>query len=231
MSYSNGPKLITNGLVLCLDAGNRNSYNSGSNTWFDLSGRGSDAVLTNGPTFNTANFGTIVQDGVNDYIINSNNVFYTYDKEITVSSWLKFSAFKYILSQGVLNSDNMTTNVWLWHFENNGLVWFVNDAGTWRGLSYTSLTTNVWYNIVTVANASGLYVYVNNSLVVSSGAGISTQIRNSSNSRVATTDIRYATTGRVGHHGNFSQISIYNRALSAAEIQQNYNANKGRFGL
>ena len=66
MSFNNGPTIVTNGLVLALDAGDRNSYVSGSTTWFDLTGV-NNGTLVNGPTFNTGSGGSIVFDGSNDY--------------------------------------------------------------------------------------------------------------------------------------------------------------------
>ena len=73
MSFSNAPTVVTNGLVLSLDAGDRNSYVSGSTTWFDLAGT-NNGTLTNGPTFNTGSFGSIVFDGVDDYVTTNSNI-------------------------------------------------------------------------------------------------------------------------------------------------------------
>ena len=66
MAYINTPPVVTNGLILHLDAGNRLSYTSGSTVWNDLSGNNNSGSLTNGPTFNSANQGSIVFDGSND---------------------------------------------------------------------------------------------------------------------------------------------------------------------
>ena len=68
MSYNTGAKVVTSGLVLCLDAGNGKSFVSGSSTWFDLSRNGNNGTLTNGPTYNTASGGSIVFDGIDDHI-------------------------------------------------------------------------------------------------------------------------------------------------------------------
>ena len=71
MAFNYSPKIVTNGLVLCLDAGNVKSYVSGSTTWTDLSPTQKNGILTNGPTFNSSNGGSIVFDGVDDYINSS----------------------------------------------------------------------------------------------------------------------------------------------------------------
>ena len=67
--FAHSPKIVTDGLVLALDAGNTKSYVSGSTTWFDKSGGGNNGTLINGPTFSSANGGSIVFDGVDDYVL------------------------------------------------------------------------------------------------------------------------------------------------------------------
>ena len=67
MGLSHSPSLVMNGLVLCLDAGNSKSYPGTGTTWTDLSGNGNNGTLTNGPTYSSANGGSLVFDGTNDY--------------------------------------------------------------------------------------------------------------------------------------------------------------------
>ena len=75
MAFGNGPRVVTDGLVLALDASDRNSYISGSSTWFDLTTNQYTASLINGPAFNSQNGGSIFFDGTNDYAdLNSNNI-------------------------------------------------------------------------------------------------------------------------------------------------------------
>ena len=71
MSLSRGPKIVTNGLVLYLDAANKKSYPGSGTTWTDLSGNNNTGTLTNGPTFDSNNGGSIVFDGTNDYVSNT----------------------------------------------------------------------------------------------------------------------------------------------------------------
>ena len=68
MSVRYNTSIVTDGLVLCLDAGNRKSYVGTGVTWTDLSGRGNTGTLTNGPTYNSVNGGSIDLDGTNDYV-------------------------------------------------------------------------------------------------------------------------------------------------------------------
>lgn len=73
MALNHSPKIVTNGLVLYLDAANQKSYPGSGTTWTDLSGNGNTGTLTNGPTFSANNNGGIVFDGANDYVSISNS--------------------------------------------------------------------------------------------------------------------------------------------------------------
>ena len=68
MGLAHSPKIVTNGLVLCLDAGNTKSYPGSGTAWTDLSGRGNNGTLTNGPTYSSTNGGSVVFDAVDDYV-------------------------------------------------------------------------------------------------------------------------------------------------------------------
>ena len=83
MSYQTGPRIVTNGLVFCVDAADTNSYPGSGTTWFDLSGNGNNGTLNNGPTFNSANRGSIVFDGTNDWISVTRNSSLSPTSEIT----------------------------------------------------------------------------------------------------------------------------------------------------
>lgn len=68
MSYHNGPKIVSEGLVLYLDAANSKSYSGTGTTWTDLSGNSNNATLVNGPTYSSLNGGGIVLDATDDFI-------------------------------------------------------------------------------------------------------------------------------------------------------------------
>ena len=87
---AHGPSIITQGLVLALDAADRNSYPGSGTTWTDLSGNGNTGTLTNGPTYNSANGGSIVFDGSNDYVnFSYNSSLNIGGLNITLSSWVR----------------------------------------------------------------------------------------------------------------------------------------------
>ncbi|MEW5761382.1 MAG: LamG domain-containing protein, partial [Candidatus Thermoplasmatota archaeon] len=188
----------------------------------DASGNGNNGALTNGPIWTSGKFGGALQfDGVDDWV-RVPKTFYQYGKEITVEAWVYFNAWQYILSQAKYNVDNMATNVWLWHQINGGLTWYVNDGGTWRAVSVTTLSTAQWYHIVTTANANSIKIYING-VETASGPGITTGIKNVIDSEIGTNDIRYATS-RPPHAGLIDEVAIWDTALTADQIKMHYSS-------
>jgi hypothetical protein len=221
-----GPDLIQDGLVLCLDAGDRNSYQSGSLSWFDLSGNNNSGSLVNGPTFNTGSLGSIVFDGTNDYVqVNAVNSSY-----FTLSVWAKWTQF-FSSNQGhsLVSNNTSTSNGYMLYqsteFPYNRVKIFVVTT-TLQALDITSLlSTNVWYNIVGTYNGSFIRLYLNGILDSSTSQ---TGITVSNPSSLIIGKVSY---GNSYFNGDIASTQIYNRALSAQEILQNYNAYKSRFGL
>jgi len=231
--YANG-KIVTDGLVLCLNAADKNSYPGSGTTWSDTSGNGNSGTLTNGPTFNSGNGGAIVFDGTNDYSTTvAGQAFYQYTNQITVCWWMKRNGT--ITNgagggQATFGSDNMSTNVWLMHgIDDNTVRFYVNDSGTWRNTPSTTLIDNTWYHLAGTINTTNISMYMNGVLITTS-SGISTGITNNSNSIIGWGfDPRFSS-GRF-FNGSVANCQVYNRTLSASEILQNYNAQKSRFGL
>jgi hypothetical protein len=92
MSGISGPKIITSGCVLSLDAADKLSYKGSGTTWKDLSGNNNTGTLTNGPTFNAGNMGSIVFDGTNDYVGFTYNSIFNPSTSVTLSIWLRLTA-------------------------------------------------------------------------------------------------------------------------------------------
>jgi hypothetical protein len=205
--------IVTSGLVLALDAGRTLSYPGSGTTWTDLSGNGNNGTLTNGPTYSSANFGSLVFDGLDDYV-NCGTPSISVGK-ITVNAWVKINAGS--INQHVVDSASNA-----WHLA----ILFDNRPYFWNGSVYHQaspiLTVGQWY-MLTGVQGTTLDIYINGVL----GQSIATDVSVTTN----TVNLgRYQGGGRQ-LNGNIAQASIYNRALTAAEIQQNFNATKGRFGL
>ena len=213
--------IVTNGLILNLDPGNSNSYSGSGNTIYDLAGFGNTGTLVNGPAFLGINGGSLSYDGTNDYMYvqhnNSQNLTY-----ITVSAWFNFSVVPFSglginkeSSFRLMSAESYTTTAG----GRLGGSW-----GTGVGPGATNLSPNRWYQIVMTADGTTQKLYVNGSLDYT--------LNNSALASINSNVLSFATY----HFGssNFmncqmSQALIYNRALSATEIQQNFNATKGRF--
>ena len=233
MSGKSGPDIVENGLVLCLDAANKLSYPRTGTTWTDLSGNSNTGTLTNGPTFNAANMGGIVFDGTNDYVTVANASSLNPSNGISVSVWVKFTSTINNTRQMLVEKHTSPGSGWWFAGENNKIVWLI--LGTSGGEKYIDLTNNtslisgIIYNIVGTYDATGstLKLYVNGrddgGTILGGGSGLSS----SSNPLII---------GKQHNWGNgpssitMFNTSLYNRALSAAEVLQNYNATKSRFG-
>ena len=224
MSFIHSPKIVTDGLVLALDAGNTKSYPGSGTTWFDKSGNARNGTLINGPTFAT---GSIVFDGVNDYMQGSFTALSTY----TVSVWFRRNGVQSNVYPTLIAFDAYQPGFYL-EFNNNDTVSyyqaglsFPNGVLTFFPLSDIAL--NTWVNVTFTKSGTTISSYLNGTF-------------KSSITDNTTTGTTYALNADRGNSspasttqwgGNIANTQIYNRALPAAEVQQNFNALRGRFGI
>ena len=232
MSAASGPDIIEDGLVLCLDAGNRGSYPASGTVWTDLAST-DNGTLTNGPTFNSANGGSIVFDGVNDYVgVNNENIKPT--TGITQECWLKVTGIVQVFIG--LQYGNGTSNSYaLWWGETGTNSWNagVNIAGTFRVINFVApWPINRWFNFAHTYNGSEQRMYYNGALLAFESRTGPIVYDNLNTTITIGGDFNGTgyNTGLVAPvNGNISIVRIYNRGLSQAEVRQNYNATKGRF--
>jgi len=229
MASLGGPHIVTDGLVLSLDAANTKSYTSGSTTWLDKSGNGNNGTLTNGPTFSSGNGGSIVFDGTDDFVlVNTAASIPTGATARTVSIWFYTNPSTWTTDVNNLFSygGNVTRTSFGIDFSTYPVmeVWTYADDITFS----TSFAQTGWKNItVTYNGATTILVYENGSFTQTKtlGAVLNTTVTN-----VWIGSVNPAVTAGF-FIGSIATTQIYNRALSASEIQQNYNATKTRFGL
>jgi hypothetical protein len=226
MSVKGGPNTVTSGLVLELDAGNIKSYQSGSTTWFDKSGFANNGTLINGPTFNTGSNGSIVFDGVDDYVNVPNNT--NLNSNIgTVSVWFNYTSApgngSVILGKTDINSSFNGLNIFIYQGSVGAQI---KSGATTTNISGSIVSTNTWYNY-TVTYTSGVSCssYLNGTLMTTDPL-ISFTFSTQPLRLARTVDTYWTTFG-----GQIPITQIYNKALLAQEVLQNYNATKGRFGL
>jgi hypothetical protein len=244
------PNIVTSGLGLIIDSGYIPSYPTTGSTWYDLTKNENNGTLTNGPTFNTGNEGSITFDGTNDYVstplTNVNNVNFTY------SVWFKTSTTQKSGVIGIRRQACFTTcDVCTWYqaqlyitgdsnagTAGNYLVWnqFNYCNGGFQGdRSYfyntQSVTDGNWKNVVITSDSTSTVIYLNNS-VISTLGGTATAPKEAATFTIGAAS-NYPSGILAGYYftGNIAQTLFYNRSLSSAEVSQNYNATKTRFGL
>jgi hypothetical protein len=245
MAFIHSPKLVTSGLVLCLDAANKLSYPGTGTTWYDLSGNNYNGTLTNGPVFSNANNGVVVFDGVDDYAVTS-NIDVSNTNVISVDMWVKILNYRQVASSANIllelsaNFNSVTTGF---------VVAFGDDSNPVFGGTYPivlALQGNVGYNInywnKTLVNdlnwhhwccifdksqtTQETFLYIDGI----SRTGTNTAFANNNTNNFGNLPFYFG--GRAASFNSNTQLSnvkIYNRALSATEVLQNYNANRSRF--
>jgi hypothetical protein len=230
MSAFGGPNIITDGLVLNLDAGNSKSYPGSGTSWFDKSGFGNNGTLINGPTFNTENGGSIVFDKVDDYVKVTASPILTFGTSDFTFNWWETP----LPQTGTIRTfGNIPNRVWaandwvIGQLNTNTFQFYVNNYNTSTPMFNTSIADSIWQNIAItrLSNTWTLYIDgVSPVSPVSSGVSLDGNIQR---------DFYIGTSGILSEFwkGNLATTQIYNRALSASEVLQNYNATKGRFGL
>ena len=160
--YANG-KIVTAGLVLALDAADRNSYVSGSTVWNDVSGNGNNGTLTNGPTFNSGSGGSIVFDGVNDYVNTPLNIDANPN---TICSWCYPTAVTSSAGYGIVLTDN---GGWDKGFEINSSLWQIHVGANLTSTGVPAIA-NIWQNGCLTYTNTSMNFYLNGVLVWSGGS-------------------------------------------------------------
>jgi hypothetical protein len=220
---------VSNGLVLCLDAANKRSYPGTGTTWTDLSGNSNNFSLINGPTFSNTNLGNIVFDGTDDYLLISSLV-WDYNVNFTIQFWFNTNSLGGVNGYGLFfnGSTGANTNRVQIAGDSNGSI-YLNTVGSSVGDDFVSaaglVTVGKWFNFAAVRNSGVITTYLNGTSVASGNVNYSV----SQQSNLYVGFVR--SSGALWYlNGRMSSILINNRALSAIEILQNYNAVKSRFG-
>jgi hypothetical protein len=219
--------IVRDGLVLNLDAAKRDSYPGSGTVWRDIAGGVINGSLINGPTFNPNNFGSIVFDGVDDFV-SCGNVLFNDVNATTISIWVNIQTFignKSIISKGAQGEGSNTTfAAWIIVSTTRIRNRFFNSTGTAGNVTTPDLSANTWYNIIWTYNGSTIAVYTNG--IAGETVSLLGPLKTNTNPIRIGQDIYGNNTAMT-----CASAQIYNRALSATEVLQNYNAQKGRYGL
>jgi hypothetical protein len=229
--------IVTDGLVLNLDAGFTPSYPVSGTTWYDLAGT-NNGTLTNGPTFNSANGGRIQFDGANDHVTLGNqsalgftNGIFTVEAWTWIpSTWTAGSQYPNLISKGA-------TAGW----DSNGWALFVfrdwSGAGqkSWgcgirnggvvqNNVSRANCPTNTWLNVVMTLSGSNITLYEN-------GVQVATGVQSVNPAANATPVFIGADVNLQCFPGYVAVSRLYAKSLTSAEVVHNFNAQKSRYGL
>ena len=229
--------IVQSGLVLNLDAGVSASYPGSGTTWTNLIPGGVNGTLTNGPTYNSANGGSLVFDGVNDYGVLSNTSSLRQGAgDFTIEAWIYKTG-----ATGGNAAGNTTIYGTAWSGGSPAGAWILyanESSGTkinfaiWNtGIvtSTSSILTNQWYHVVVSRIGTTVSLYINNVLEATA-----TSSANANNSAYPIYVGLYTDPfGFAGYfNGRIPIVRLYNgKGLTATEISQNFNALRSRFGI
>jgi len=222
------PLGVRDGLVLYLDAANARSYPRTGLNWFDRSGNGNNGNLEGGVGYSGTNFGSLTFDGTDDYVTlggpaSLNNQYATHEV------WIKFdnatdSVFRNIISRQNTSAGTFTM------LKTNGNVYTFNTRNSSNTIVQVTLSTaptTTWTQLVHSYDGTTVRTYVNG-VADNTNTGMSGPLNTG-----GTFDMKIGTNNYPSNYmnGNISVVRAYDRALTAAEIAQNYDALKGRYGL
>jgi len=226
MGTYGGPQIVTNGLILKLDAANKKSYPGSGTTWTDLSGNSNHGTLRSGPTFSTDKIGNLVFDGTNDWVdcgaIKPTGA-------MTISTWYKgnvhintHTAGRGAIAGYALRSQTDTPNGRI----SLNFTIPVASATTVYISGWHTTDTSLWYNVVGVfIPSTSITIYLNGTNLFEHTDDIpaAQYVGNPSPTRINVD-------GSTNYEdGSVAEVSMYNIALTQAEITQNFNATKHRF--
>lgn len=231
------PNIVTSGLKFCIDAANVRSYSGTGTSVTDISGNGYGATLVNGVTLGSENRGRFVLDGTDDYINT------TFSADIITTGFTINCAFyntyspadiRFLASMHVSSDANTVFRIELNQTQVGSLEFGHCYAGTAIAaqdeLISNNFANNTWHNVALVWNPSGTTKYIYKNGVLDTSVSVSSRPM----------QFYSGATLRIGgrHDSNIRPMSgyipffyVYNRALSATEIEQNFNATRDRFGV
>lgn len=225
--------MVTNGLVLHLDFANTKSYSGSGSVVTDMSGSQNNGSLFNSPAFTTEGGGGLVFDGSNDYIRLNNNISFNITDSWSFSLWVSPASASTNTWRNIIGieADNDCT----WQFHPNGFGFYQ---------SFYNSTTYIWFSSIRPGFTMSTDKISNITITctpIDADRTFFTAYLNglaSSSTTFTWSPInRLQTFNRIGGNGsryflgNVSNVSIYNRTLSATEVLQNFNSLRGRFGI
>lgn len=221
MALYHNPKIVMDGLVFCVDAANPRSYSGSGTTWTDISNNSNNGTLTNGPVFSSNNFGYFDFDGADDEAPIGDNNFPYGSSAGSLCGWANtdtaVGGWSWIISYGT-DGNSLSRFIGI-----NASTYYFGGYG--NDITASGVVANTWFYMVGVYDGAYASIYINGSLVSGPTAKSWNTVANVQ--RIG----RQTNTASEFWNGKISHVSVYNKALTATEITQNFNAQRGRYGL
>ena len=227
--------IVLSGLTVYLDAGKTSSYPGTGTTWYDISGNVKNGTLTNGPTYSSANGGSIVFDGSTNYVLLPTNIYTQNNTSFSFSMWFKSTQSNggtILGQQDTPNPLSATGYVPAIYLKSDGKI---RVEGFWTGSISNSITStgscnnNNWYQITYTYGSGTGSLYINGVLNGTISGLTQTSYTSTYYYIIGGGYAAGRSLGTYLFNGNISQFNFYNRSLSLSEVLQNYNAFKGRY--
>ena len=220
MALAYNPTIVSSGLVVAYDPANPKCYPGSGVTFYDLSGNNNHGTLTNGPTISNNLAKYTVFDGSNDYIVSTNNTGIADTTPRTLMAWVWMgNVSSSVVARIGASAENQAFEMQVY---SSKLTMHRYAGAPSYVQSSASIKLNKWYHFAIAYDGTNHKFYIDGAYDSASGLAITT-----TNSPLY---VGYPVYGGNGHmNGNVSQVLLYNRELSATEINQNYNATKGRY--
>ena len=238
MALFAGPDIVEDGLMLCLDAGNSRSYPGTGTQWIDLGSNTNVGNFINGVSFSSANGGSIAFDAA-DEVVTFSMTNLRPPNQITQECWFSISENRFQVFIGAQRGNAFDNSYALWLNGANVLAAGINPGGPPEGINLNYQTTsftlslNTYYHFVHTYNGAEQIIYMNGSSVFS-WATTGSLFYDNLNTLLAIGNDWFSGYDQglnSGVRGNLPIVRIYNRALTASEVVQNFNASRGRFGV
>jgi hypothetical protein len=218
------PGIVTTNLSMFLDAGNASSYPGSGTDWTDLSGNSRNGTLTNGPTYTSADGGAIVFDGTNDFVQCSGSITAT---AATFVTWMRRNGPQDDFDGIIYSRGAAATGISFFGTTNKISYTWNNAVNTYNWQSGLIVPDLTWCMVAVSVTSTAATAYLCQS------SGITSATNTVSHTSTTLDDIKIAFDDAAARYfnGRIATAMIYDRALSAAEITQNFNALRGRYGL
>lgn len=221
MAFVRGPKIITQDLCFLLDAADKNSYPATGNSWIDRTPNKNNCTLINNPSFSGLNGGVLVFNGDSQYASGISSSSLNLTDDFTIESWVKTDSSS--SDAAILTYGNPTGEQYSFYIGQQRV-----SPESWQQASSLNLLDNVWYHSAVTFNSGNWNIYING-LINTSGSFNSSSLTPVSGSvlKIGVYDFR----GSEFFDGQIGLIRVYNKVLTASQIQKNFTTQRKRFDV